>query len=68
MMKAALADLKLRGFRRATIGAGEERNLRLYRRMGFVTNIKQCFVDPCARDEQMRPEPDAGFWLLSKDL
>ena len=68
MMEAALADLKLRGFRRATIGAGEERNLRLYRRMGFVTNIKQCFVDPCARDERMRPEPDAGFWLLSKDL
>ena len=29
---------------------------------------KDCFFDPCARDAQMRPEPDAGFWLLSKDL
>jgi GNAT superfamily N-acetyltransferase len=69
MMAAALADLKARGFRRATIGAGEERNLKMYRRLGFAAVIRQCFADPCARDEQMRPMPDAGgFWLLSKDL
>ena len=68
MMEAALADLKSRGFRRATIGVSEERNKKLYRRMGFDTKIKDCFFDPCARDAQMRPEPDAGFWLLSKDL
>lgn len=68
MMAAALADLKARGFMRATIGVSEERNKKLYRRLGFVTEIKDCFIDPCARDEQMRPEPDAGFLLLSKDL
>ena len=68
MMEAALADLKARGFRRATIGASEERNKKLYRRLGFDTKIKDCYFDPCARDEDMRPEPDAGFWLLSKDL
>ena len=68
MMAAALADLRYRGFRRATIGASEEGNKKLYRRMGFVTEIKDCFFDPCARDVRMRPEPDAGFLLLSKDL
>ena len=68
MMEAALADLKTRGFRRATIGVSEERNKKLYSRLGFDTKIKDCFFDPCARDEDMRPEPDAGFWLLSKDL
>ena len=68
MMESALADLKARGFKRATIGVSEERNKKLYRRMGFDTKIKDCYFDPCARDAQMRPEPDAGFWLLSKDL
>ncbi len=68
MMASALADLKARGFRRATIGVSEERNKKLYRRLGFDTKIKDCFFDTCARDEDMRPEPDAGFWLLSKDL
>ena len=68
MMALALADLKARGFRRATIGVSEERNKKLYHRLGFDTKIKDCFFDPCARDEDMRPEPDAGFWLLSKDL
>ena len=68
MMESALADLKARGFRRATIGASEERNKKLYRRMGFLTEIKDCFFDPCARDARMRPEPDAGFLLLSKEL
>ncbi len=68
MMEEALADLKARGFQRATIGASEERNKKLYRRMGFLTEIKDCFFDPCARDARMRPEPDAGFLLLAKDL
>ena len=36
--------------------------------MGFLTEIKDCFFDPCARDEQMLPEQDAGFLLLSKEL
>lgn len=68
MMAAALDDLRYRGFRRATIGASKERNIKLYRHMGFDTKIKDCFFDPCARDAHMRPEPDAGFWLISKDL
>ena len=71
MMEAALADLKARGFLRATIGVapGEEQNVRLYRRLGFHTKIKDCFFDPCARDARMRPAPDPeGFWLLAKDL
>ena len=69
LMEAVLADLKRRGFRRATIGVSEERNKELYRRMGFSTKVKDCFFDPCARDENMRPVPDEeGYWLLSKDL
>ena len=68
MMEKALSDLKARGFRRAAIGVSEERNEKLYRRMGFCTKIKDCFFDPCARDGHMRPEPDAGFRLLAKDL
>ena len=69
LMEAALADLKAGGFRRATIGADEERNERLYRRLGFDTTVKDCFFDPCARDAQMRPEAvEKGFRLLSRDL
>ena len=68
MMETALEDLKARGFKHATIGVSEERNKKLYSRLGFDTKIKDCFFDPCARDEDMRPEPDAGFWLLSKEL
>ena len=68
MMEKALSDLKARGFRRAAIGVSEERNEKLYRRMGFCTKIKDCFFDPCARDGHMRPEPDAGFRLLAKDV
>ena len=57
------------GFRRATIGVSEERNERLYRRLGFTDTVKRCFVDPCAMDEKMRPErDDQGFWLLAKNL
>lgn len=69
LMQTALEELKSEGFRRAAIGAGEERNLRLYRRMGFTREIKQGFFDPCARDEHMRPMPEKEpFWLLSKEL
>ena len=69
MMETALADLKSRGFQRATIGADDERNRKLYDRMGFDTMIKTCFDDPCARNENMEPEScEKGFWLLAKDL
>ena len=68
MMEAALKDLKARGFQSATIGVSEERNEKLYRRLGFTSKIKDCYFDPCARDDQMRPEPDAVFRLLAKKL
>lgn len=70
LMETSLADLRARGFRRATIGVGmdEEANKAMYRHMGFETEIKACYADPCAMDEQMRPRPDEGFLLLSKSL
>ena len=69
LMDAALADLKRRGFRRATIGVDDARNERLYRRLGFRTKIKDCFFDPCAMDENMHPvREENGFLLLAKDL
>ena len=65
-----LEDLKASGFTRATIGVGmdEEDNINMYRHMGFTTKIKDCFEDPCARDENMQPKKDEGFWLLAKAL
>ena len=61
--------LKERGFRRATVGVDDERNRRLYRRMGFTEKVKDCFVDPCAVDEDMRPVRDEeGYELLAKNL
>ena len=71
LMATVLADLKARGFERATIGvsASEEQNIKLYYRLGFTNKIKDCYFDPCARDENMQPEPDdEGYWLLSKEL
>ena len=69
IMETVLTDLKAKGFQRATIGANEERNKKLYRRLGFTAKIRDCFFDPCARDENMRPEPDKeGYWLLLKEL
>lgn len=71
LMEAALADLKSRGFRRATVGVNgdEERNQRLYRRLGFGRKVKDCFSDPCARGADMLPVPEEeGFWLLEKEL
>lgn len=71
MMATALAELKEMGFRSATIGVGcdEPQNIRLYQRFGFNTKIKDCHYDPCARDENMRPQyEDTAWWLLRKDL
>ena len=71
MMEAALAELKEKGFRRATIGVGPEKpeNIRLYHRFGFTGKVRDCNYDPCGMDENMRPvyEEDT-WWLLSKDL
>lgn len=71
LMETALADLKARGFRRVTIGVGpdEPQNIRLYRRFGFTEKIKDCYDDPCARDENMLPvHEEQVWWLLSKTL
>ena len=69
LMEAAAADLRSRGFRYATIGVGceEERNQRLYFRLGFTEKRKACLFDPCAMDETMRPRADR-FLLLARDL
>ena len=44
LMETAFAELKDIGFRTVTIGVGtdEPQNLRLYRRLGFITKIKDC--------------------------
>ena len=68
LMETVLADLKGSGIKYATIGVSEERNRKLYHRMGFTNEIKECFFDPCARDENMQPEQDEGYLLLSKEL
>lgn len=68
LMETALSELREMGFKRATIGVDDARNERLYRRMGFVTKVKDCRVDPCARDESMRPVEDGDYILLSKEL
>ena len=47
----------------------EARNERLYRRLGFAEPVKLCFLDPCARDENMAPQrEETGFRLLAKAL
>ena len=57
------------GFKRATIGVSDERNERLYHRLGFSEKVKDCYSDPCDLDENMRPKPDDdGYLLLSKTL
>lgn len=71
MMNAALADLKERGFRTATIGVGcdKPQNIRLYRRFGFDRKVKDCHYDPCGMDEDGRPEyEEEAWWLLARDL
>ena len=71
LIETVLADLKAGGFRRATIGVGpdEERNVKLYRRLGFTTKVKDCRTDPCAMNEHMQPvQEEDTWWLLSKEL
>ena len=69
LMETVLADLKSMGFSRATIGADEERTRKLYQHMGFTMPVKICYYDPCAMDENMKPEyVKEGYWLRAKDL
>ena len=68
MMNTVLADLKSVGFRYATIGVSEERNKKLYNRLGFTKKVKDCYIDPCAMNESMMPVQDEGYCLLLKSL
>ena len=71
LMTTVLEELKNIGFRSVTIGVGsnEPQNLRLYRRLGFTTKIKDCHYDPCGMDENMQPiYEDTSWWLLKKNL
>ena len=71
LMETVLDDLKAEGFRCATIGVGpeEERNVKLYRCLGFTAKVKDCRIDPCAMDEHMQPvREEEAYWLLSKEL
>ena len=71
LLEHALFELREMGFRRATIGVGkdEPRNLRLYRRFGFLSMVKECHYDPCGMDADMQPVYEEDAWsLLSKDL
>lgn len=67
LMSAVLSDLKERGFIYATIGVDDERNRRLYGRLGFTETVKTCHHDPCAMNDKMQPEHvKNGFVLLRK--
>ncbi len=71
LLETALADLKARGFRRATIGVSPEepQNVRLYRRHWFLKKVKDCHNDPCGLDAAGNPDYDPkGWWLLAKEL
>lgn len=70
LMEAVLAHIKGCGFSSVTIGVEEtgEANIRLYKRFGSDTKIKDCFVDPCDMDNEMKSKACPCFWLLSKNL
>ena len=71
LLRTALADLRERGFKKATIGVGSDqpRNLHLYRRFGFTVKIRDCHYDPCGMDENSQPEyEEEAWWLFSKNL
>ena len=71
LMKAALEDMKNRGFKTVTIGVNkdEPENIRLYERLGFSERVKECHYDPCGLDEKGQPEYDGeGWWLLARQL
>lgn len=71
LMETALAKLKEMGFRHATIGveSDEPQNLRMYRRFGFCSKVKDCHYDPCSMDINMTPQyENTVWWLLRKYL
>ena len=70
LLNQTLEYMKRKGIQIATIGvdAAEEHNIRLYRRLGFTSKIKDCFEDPCNVDREMKPKASPCFWLLAKNL
>ncbi|MBR6308031.1 MAG: GNAT family N-acetyltransferase [Lachnospiraceae bacterium] len=70
LMEHVLADLRERGLSMATIGVDstEEKNIRLYHRLGFTEKVKDCFEDPCDVDENMRPKACECYLLLKKEV
>jgi RimJ/RimL family protein N-acetyltransferase len=70
LIETAVKELAERGFTGVTIGVDEteELNIKLYRRLGFNTKIKDCATDPCAMNKDMEPDSCDTFWLLYKDI
>lgn len=70
LMRTVLAHIKDSGFSSVTIGVDktEEANVRLYKRFGFTNKIKDCYIDPCDMDDEMKPKECPCFWLLSNNL
>ncbi len=71
LMSEVLEDLRKKGLKWVTIGVGpdEPQNVRLYRRFGFMTKIKDCHYDPCGMDENGEQEyEEEPWWLLSREL
>lgn len=70
LLERVFHHLKSIGFVSVTIGVDETEtdNIRLYKRMGFSEEIKDCFIDPCNLDENQSPSSCEKFWLLQKRL
>ena len=70
LLKEVLEYIREKGVHTVTIGVDEteEHNIRLYRRFGFSTKIKDCFEDPCNVNNEMKPNACPCFWLLAKSL
>ena len=65
-----MEHIKDLGYQRISIGvdATDMANILFYKRLGFLTKIKECVEDPCDRDENMQPKSCPGFWLLCKEV
>ena len=70
LLEYVLKRLQESGIQEVTIGVeeSEEANVALYRRFGFTEKVKDCFEDPCAIGEDMKPQKCHPFWLLSQKL
>ena len=71
LINTAVEELSKKGFCSLTIGVDSDvpQNVRLYKRLGFNTIIKDCHYDPCSMDENMQPHYEENvWWLLQKEL